>query len=191
MTLDQWFAGIQERAPGGPRPADQHGRVLHVHGRDARRRALDGRAQDPRAQGRRGPDRAAHQQREGVGRATGAPCSRSTSCSRRSSTRATSGMRKPDARDLRAHVRAHRRRARRRRSSSTTTPRTSPRRVRSAWRRCTSARTRSTRVAELDAILERRGVTPHLTARSGTPTCSACRDRSVRRRTSSCPTAAA
>ena len=47
LTLDEWFAGVQARAPevlGQPIDMDAY---LHVHGRDAGRRALAGRAPGP------------------------------------------------------------------------------------------------------------------------------------------------
>ena len=75
-------------------------------GAELARRALDGRAQDPRAEGPRSAPRPAHEQRQGVRRATGGRCSRSTSCSKRSSTRATSACASPTARSTssRAHA---------------------------------------------------------------------------------------
>ena len=68
------------------------------------------------------------------------------------------GMRKPEREIYELTCSRMGDRARPRRSSSTTTPTTSRPRARTAWRRCTSARTRGTRSPSSTSILERRGV---------------------------------
>ena len=142
ITLEDWFDGRPGPGARGARPADRHGRVPHVHGRDAGRRALAGRAQGPRAPGRRRPDRAAHEQREGVGRplAGDVPGRRAVRDRRRLERGRDAQARPARSTSSRASGSASRPT---RRCSSTTTRRTSPRPGRSAWRRCTSARTRS------------------------------------------------
>ena len=105
----------------------------------------------------RPPARSAHEQREGVRRplAHDVPARRAVRRSRRLEPRRHAQAR---PRDLRAHVLTDGHRARPRRCSSTTTPTTSPPRARTAWKPCTSARTRGKRSRQLDAILDRRGV---------------------------------
>ena len=145
-TWPSGSTGLSRAGARGARPAARHGRVPGVHGRDAGRASTgrsctgSGACSDERA-----PARAAHQQRGGVGRplARDVPGRRAVRDRRRLERR--SGMRKPDPPHLPAHLRARRRRPRRRRCSSTTTPTTSRPRARSAWRPCTSARTRSWR----------------------------------------------